>query len=217
MIRVFRSATLLLPLLMIPLLVVAGCAGKKKTDYKVLRYSSFTYPYPEPLKLYIAPDRDRSGSDYINRTDTWELPRFKERLTEGLRSRRLRIDSYTSAGNPATVKLRNPYVVVADSNEADLLLTIRIDAFEEATVDVTTDRIMMWSSYGVLTQYYMGYQRVPRMLVAIDAQLRERGQNQTFYAFQAKGIAVNRPTRREGFHVAMDRAEMRLYERFLRQ
>lgn len=194
---------------------LSACAGKK-TDYKVLRHSSYEFPYP-PLKLYIGADRDRSGVDYLDKVDMWELPTFRERFMQGLRRPRLRLDTYTSAGNAVTVKLRNPYEVVLDSSEADILLAIRIDAFDESTVDVTTDRIMFWSGYGVLQQYYVGYQRVPRMLVAIDGQLRERGQPAPFYGFQAQGIAVNRTTRREGFSVAMNRCESRFYERLLKQ
>lgn len=197
-------------------LALSSCAAKK-TDYKVLRYSSYQYPYPEPLRIYIAPDRDRSGNQYIDKTDTWELPTFRDRISDGLRSRRLRLDTYTSAGNPTTVKLKNPYLVTVDSTEADIILELRVDAFDESTVDVTTDRMIFWSGFGIPYSYYIGYQRVPRMLVSIDAQLRERGQKAPFFAFQANGVSVNRPTRREGFNVAMNRCEVRFYERLLRQ
>lgn len=209
--RALRLAALL-----VAVAALSACAGKK-TDYKVLRYSSYQHPYPEPLKLYVFADRDRSGADYLKKVEAFQLETFRERITQGLRSRRLRIDTYTAAGNPTTIKLRNPYTVVADSNEADILLTLRVDAFDESTVDVTSDRIIFWSAYGIPYSYFANYQRVPRMLVALDAQLRERGQPTTFFAFQAQGVAVNRSIRREGFDIAMDRCELRFYERLLRQ
>ncbi len=209
--KVFRCAAILAIAL-----VMSSCASKK-TDYRVLRHSSYQHPYPEPLKLYIGYERDRSGSDYQGKMEMWELGTFRERFMRGLRRTTIRLETYSSAGHEIKLKLRNPYLVVVDSTEADLFLDLRINAFDESTVEVNTDRLMMWSSYGIMTHQFVAYQRVPRMLVEIDGQMRERGQSVPFYGLQARGISVNRPTKREGFQIAMDRAEIRFYERFLKR
>ena len=187
-----RSASLLA---LLSLVLLSACASTP-TEYKVLRYSAYSYPYPQPLKLYVAPERDRSGSDYATKIQAWELNGFQKRIREGLFAHRLHLDTYTAVGNPTTLKLRNPFTIVADSSEADLLLNLRVDGFEEATVEVTSDRMVFWNTYGIPVQVYATLQRVPRMLVALDAQLRERGQAAPFYGFQAQGVSVNRPTRR---------------------
>ena len=202
------------------LLLLLGLAalscGPRSSELAILKHSSFTYPYSGPLRLYIALERDRSGKDYFGTVGEFELDTFQQRFNRGLQNRKLRLETYTDAGNPVTLKLKNPFAVVFDSTEADLILYLRIDGFEDEKVEVTRDRIILWYGYG-FTQYWGGYDRVPRVLVALDAQLKETRTGNIFYGLQARGISVGKSFRREAYAVAMDRCEIRFYEKFLRQ
>lgn len=191
-----------------------SCASPQ-TEYRVLRHSTFSHPYPT-MRLYVSVDRDRSGGSYDEALDKLGLDAFHERIRMGLRQRRLSFETYTGAGSPTTVKLRNPFLIVPDSTQADLILHLRVDALEEGAVEVTRDRMLVWYGYGVAQVYELN-SRVPRVLVALDAQLKEVSTGQIFYGFQANGIAVNRAHRREGIEVAMTRCERRFYEKLLKR
>lgn len=75
---------------------------------------------------------------------------------------------------------------------------------------------VLWHGYGY-TQYGAGYDRVPRAVVALDAQLKETRTGQIFFGFQARGISVGTRFKREAYAVAMDRCEIRFYEKLLRR
>ena len=200
--------------LLLPLVLgLLSCASSDR-PFKVLKHSTLTYPYTEPLQLYIALEKDRSGRRYFDRIDELDLRTFQERFKQTLQKRRLKIETFTAAGNPTTIKLSNPFDVVLDSTQADLILYLRIDGFEQGEVEVTRDRVMLWYSFGI-TRYYVGYDRIPRVLVSLDAQLKEVRTGEIFYGFQARGVSVGAPFRREAFEVAMARCEIRFYERLL--
>ena len=203
-------------LLLLPLVFgLLSCAGQDR-PYSVLKRSTFTHPYTEPLRLYIALEKDRSGGQYFDRVDELDLRTFQERFKQGLLRRKLRIETFTATGYPTTVKLANPFEIVLDSTRADLILYLRIDGFEQGQVEVTRDRILLWNSFGI-TQYYVGYDRVPRVLVSLDAQLKEVRTGQLFYGFQARGVSVGAPFKRDAYETAMKRCEIRFYERLLKR
>ena len=185
------------------LALLPGCAGKK-TDYRILRHSTYTYPYPSPLRLYVAPDRDRSGGEYADVVKRFELEPFSERLSDRLQYSKLKIETYTDAGNPVTVKLNNCYSVVSDSARADIILYPRIDTFEKTDVTVTRDRMMVWYGYGFV-QSFADYRKVPRVLVEVDVHLKEVRTGLVFHGFQARGIWVGDSFRRGAYDEAMDR------------
>ena len=197
-------------------LSAAVSCGPTSSELAILKHSSFTYPYSQPLTLYVALERDRSGRDYFGAMEEFELATFQERLHRGLRNRKLTLETYTDLGNPVTASLRNPFTVVLDSTVADFILYLRIDGFEDEQVEVTRDRVILWHGYGY-TQYGAGYDRVPRAVVALDAQLKETRTGQIFFGFQARGISVGTRFKREAYAVAMDRCEIRFYEKLLRR
>ena len=56
-------------LLLLPLILgLLSCASQNR-PYSILKHSTFTYPYPEPLSLYITLEKDRSGGGYFDRVD----------------------------------------------------------------------------------------------------------------------------------------------------
>ena len=203
-----------MPLFLLIATLAWSCATSQ-TEYKVLRHSTYSYPYPT-MHLYVAPETDRSGGRYHDVLSRFELVSFQERIADGLQRRSLSFDSYTSAGSPTRVKLTNPYTIVNDSTQADLILYLRIDALEEGEVEVTRDRVMVWYGYGI-SRFYDLSSRVPRVLIALDGQLKEVSTGQIFYGFQARGVSVDRAFRREGIEVAMARCEKRFCEKLLRR
>lgn len=207
-----RLSLPLVLLLAVPLLSATGCGGPPPV-HKALKRTAFGQDGASVPRLFIAAERDRSGGRYLKMIDEFELESFKERFTNRLMQPKLRFDSYDEYGQPREVKLVNPFQIVGDSTDADLVLELFVDGIEEGTVEVTGDRIAFWTGFGI-TQY-TEYQRVPRVLVALSAQVRDPKTRMSAYEVRARGVAVNRNFRREGFDVAMRRCELRFYERLL--
>ena len=147
---------------------------------------------------------------------SFELESFERRLSLGLRHRKLRLDTHTSSGVPTTVKLRNPFEIVADSSNADLVLYLYVTGFEQGEVSVTTDRVVFWNSFGI-AQSWVGYERVSRTLIEVDAQLKEVATGQTFTGFRSRGASVGETFKRGSLNGAIERCEIRIYERLLRR
>ena len=68
-----------------------------------------------------------------------------------------------------------------------------------------------------MAQVWMGVSRVSRVRLELDAQFKEVSTGEVFYAFQARGASVGEPHRRQAVSVAMDRCEIRFYEKLLRR
>lgn len=203
------------PWLLAALVVPLAC-GRPEGPLTALRYSSVAYPYTAPVRLYVGQETDRSGGEYSRRVADHDLPGLRERISHHLQARILKLDTYTAAGNPTTVRLRNPFVLVADSTQADVVLRLRVDGWEEGAVEVTRDRVLLWNSYGI-TRYYVGIDRVPRVLVALDVHLVDTRTGEVFYGLQARGVAVGGDFRRQGYDLALARCAARLCEKFLSQ
>lgn len=201
-------------LFLLAAVLVESCAPPE-AEYWVLRHSTYTLPYPA-MHLYVGLETDRSGGRYHGLVASLELEAFQVRIREGLQSSRPSFDTYTAAGTPTSVSLANPYTIVQDSSEAGLILHLRVDALEEGEVEVTQDRLMVWHGYGI-TRYYEMYSRVPRVLIALDAQLEEVSTGRVFYGFQVRGISVDPAFQSEGIEVAMARCEKRFYEKLLQR
>ena len=203
----------------IPLLclgLVAASCGVKTGEFAVLKKSSFAHPYPEPLTLYVAQERDRSGRNYVAALEEFGLATFRERLIRGLEHEQLTLDTYTDLGSPVTLRLHNPFTVVVDSVAADLILSLRIEDFDDGKVDVTPEKVTLWRGQG-----YPGYAsvsgQVSRAVVALHARLREAATAKKLLEFRTRGISVGTRFRHEAYAQAMHRCEIRFYERLLRK
>lgn len=192
-------------------LLGSGCAGPP-APHKALKRTIFNQGEARP-KLFIVPERDRSGGRYLKLLDEYDMESFQERFTSVLLQSRIRFSSFTEYGEPYQAKLDNPFDIVGDSTEADLVLELYVDGFEDSEVEVTGDRIAFWNGFGI-TQF-TNYERVPRVLVALSARLRDPKTRMAVYEFKARGVSVNRPFKREGYQVALNRCEQRFYERLL--
>ncbi|MFH1008816.1 MAG: hypothetical protein V1800_15170 [Candidatus Latescibacterota bacterium] len=201
-------------LLTILLLTLAGC-GSRTADLRVLKRSSFSYPSDRSIKLHIGKELDRSGGEYQENLRKYKLETFGERISRGLQKDRVKVHTFRSAGESVVRDLINPFILVDDPTEADMMLILNVDGFEYGKVDVTSDRISFWDGFGITT--YVGYSVVPRMLVGISCSVVDMPLGREVYSFQAKGVAVNRSLMREGYDLAMDRCVMRFYEKFLEQ
>lgn len=205
-----------LSLLFLSTLLFSLACSAPKQGLNVLKYSTISYPYAEPIRLYIAPEKDRSGGQYLDAMDIYDVETLQSRFKDGLRRPKLRLETYTSAGNPVTLKLRNPFQIVDDSTRADVIAYLRINGFEQGEVDVTHERTVFWNSFG-MAQVWVGVSRVSRVRLEVDTQLKEVSTGEVFYAFQARGASVGEANRRQAVSVAMDRCEIRFYEKLLRR
>jgi hypothetical protein len=205
-----------LSLLFLSTLLFSLACSAPKQGLNVLQYSTISYPYAGPIRLYIAPEKDRSGGQYFEAIDVYDVETLQTRFKEGLRRPKLRLETYTSAGNPITLKLKNPFEIVEDSTRADVIAYLRVNGFEQGEVDVTQERMVFWNSFG-MAQVWMGVSRVSRVRLEVDAQFKEVSTGEVFYAFQARGASVGEPHRRQAVSVAMDRCEIRFYEKLLRR
>lgn len=191
-----------------------SCAGPQ-TGLVALRYSTITYPYKAPIRLYIGREKDRSNTDYFYRIDQYELDTFHKRFGEALQNRKLKILTHTATGNPVVVKLRNPFTVVFDSTQADIVMYMWVNHFEQDEVEVDRDQIRIWEGYGVAKKW-KNLDEVSRVDVTIEIELKERGRNQAFHSFLAKGIALGSEYEGEDYERAMKRCEVRFYEHLLK-
>ncbi len=195
------------------LLALIGCSTAPK--FEILKRSAFTYPTDSPITLFIDEERDRSGGQYRKQIQKYELKTFKQRISRGLQPREIKVRTYTGTGEPMSETFVNPFVVVQNPAQADMTLTIHVDGFAYGEVEVTRDRISFWNGFGITT--YVGYEVVPRVLVAISCTVFDTRLGKEVYRFEARGVSVNRPLMREGYRLAMDRCVGRFYERFLEQ
>ena len=58
-------------LLSVLVLALVGCSTTPK--FRALKGSSFTYPTEQPIKLFIAEERDRSGGQYRKEVEKYDL------------------------------------------------------------------------------------------------------------------------------------------------
>lgn len=149
-------------------LALVGCSTTPK--FRVLQRSSFTYPAEQPIKVFIAEERDRSGGQYRKEIEKYDLDTFRERIHQGLWKREIKVWTY-EGGTAMTKTLINPFAVVDKATDADMQLMINVDGFEYGKVEVTRDRVSFWNGFGITT--YVGYDVVPRVLVGISCTVVE--------------------------------------------
>ncbi len=172
---------------------------------RIFEQTSYRYPPPQPIRLYIADEADLGGG-YYETLRFHHLRPLKEFLKEGLSATTIKV---TVAGGPSergqgfTMKLNNPFVVVEDSSTAEMIARIGVNAMVFGESRSIAEKLSVYHTLGILGVILLGREGEVGALAA-DCRVEYPGKREAIYEFSFVGTSKAVSKKAEGFEQALE-------------
>ena len=145
-------------------------------------------PTPDSkIKLYIGEEKDM-GDSYRERLKTYSLASIKDRMTKSLQQPEVRYNILEPNGDVTwTGKMANPFSIVTDSTEADVVISIVIEGFGYGKQDDMERLFGNWAVFGALGA--MLTETGPRGYLMASCYATERVSGKVIHSFDGLGTS----------------------------
>ena len=160
--------------------------------FLLFKNSAFVYPPQSRIKLYLNNEQDLAGG-YFDRIQAYEINSLREELTTVLQQPKIPyyVVEYDNSGYKGTID--NFFEVVDDSMDADISISLVIEAFgykDKDTIEEIFKRWSWWGALGVLSG------SDPHGYISVSCFAREKKTGKILHSFNGNGVSEpNKPNR----------------------